>query len=42
MPGEPYDTADVVRPTGAGAVVVLHKVLCKRPNRQTTQALIRY
>jgi len=33
--GQAYETADIVRPTGPGAVVYLHKKLCPQPPTQT-------
>ncbi len=32
---EPYETYDVMRPTGAGPTLIVHARLCKRPPRQT-------
>ncbi|WP_328436846.1 hypothetical protein OHA71_06280 [Streptomyces sp. NBC_00444] len=37
-PGQPYETHDIPRPTGAGATVFLHKRLCPRPPTQTAPA----
>lgn len=33
--GEPYETYDIMRPTGASPTLVVHARLCKRPPTQT-------